>query len=291
MMKALIVAAGYGTRFFPVTKTVPKEMLPLVDRPAISFIIEELYHSGVREVLVISSRRKKCLEDYFDREIELEQVLGIKGEQSKLEKLKEEYIDNMSFHFVRQKEMRGTAHAIYMARHFMADDPFVVVYPDDIFISDPPLSKSLIEVHKKTGKNVLTGVEIPKEKISRFGIIDIGREIETDVYEVNDLIEKPRAGKAPSNFAAMGRYLFTPDFFTAVEPKLAPGIHEIYQTDGIVELAQENKVVFFNYKGEFYDTGEPLAYLKTITRYGLKNSEFANEYREFLVNLVKEFEN
>jgi UTP--glucose-1-phosphate uridylyltransferase len=288
-MKALIVAAGYGSRFFPVTKTVPKEMLPLIDRPAISFIIEELYLSGIREVLIITSRRKKCLEDYLDREIELEHFLGLKGEKDKLEKLQEKYMDDMNFHFIRQKEMRGTAHAIYLSRHFMADESFVVAYPDDIFISDPPLSKSLIEIHDKTGKNVLTGLELPMEIISRFGVIAPGKKIETDIYEVETVIEKPPVEEAPSKFAAMGRYLFTPEFFTVIEPKIAPGMREIYQTDGIIELAKKNKMVFFKFTGEFYDTGQPLGYLKTLTRYALNDSRFASDYKEFLIKLVREF--
>ncbi|MHA1167529.1 MAG: UTP--glucose-1-phosphate uridylyltransferase [Candidatus Hodarchaeales archaeon] len=293
IMKGLIVAAGYGSRFFPASKTVPKELFPLIEfdrvRPAISFILEEFYQAGLRDVIIITSRRKKSLEDYLDKEIELEHFLGIKKSESKLAKLREEYIDDMNFCFVRQKEMRGTAHAIYLAKPFTADETILVAYPDDIFISDPPLSKKLIEINQKTGKNVLTGLEVSQEEVSRFGIIEPGQKIDDDVYEVKGFVEKPSIDAAPSRIAGMARYLFTSEFFDEIEPLLEAKLDgEIYQTDGILKLAEKNKVVFYEYKGEYYDIGEPLGYLKTLTRYGLKNHAFSNEYRTFLKSLLSD---
>lgn len=281
-VKGVIIAAGYGTRFLPVTKTIPKEMLPLVDIPAIEFAVKELVDSGITDILVITSRRKKVLEDYFDREIELETIFSKEGANLKLEKLK--WSNNVKLHFLRQKEMRGTAHAINLAKSFVGNNPFIVLYPDDIFISDIPASKQLIEVYERTKKTVISIIKVSKEKITRFACIEA---IFDDEIHVQDIIEKPSKEEAPSNFASMGRYLFLPEIFDIFDEKInSQSAGEVFQTDGIKILAKKNKVVACEIKGTYLDTGVPIEYVKSIIKYSLSRKDLRNELLKFLKETV-----
>lgn len=285
-LKGVIVAAGYGTRFLPITKSIPKEMLPLIDRPAIEFIINEFLDSGIEDIVIISSRRKKVMEDYFDRDLELEEIFQKEGAFEKHHKLlrASELAD---VHFIRQKEMKGTAHAIYLAHAFIGTSPFVVAYPDDLFLCDIPLSKQLIMLFEKTNKNVLSALEIPKKEVSRYGIIDPEIAPDGTLY-VKDMVEKPPIDKAPSNLMSAGRYLFKPEILDIFKEQLATHKNgELFQTVGIDILAKRKQVVAKIVEGERLDTGEPISYIKAFTRYALSRPEYQASYLKFLESIIE----
>jgi len=259
-MKGVIVTAGYGTRFLPVTKTIPKEMLPLITRPSIEFIVEEFVASGITDILFITSRRKKSLEDYFDREIELESVFREGGEEKKLAKISPV---KANCYFVRQREMRGTGNALLLARPFTGGDPFVVAYPDDLHFGEKPLALQLIETYQRTGCTVLATLHDPPD-INRYGVISIS----PDGLHVTGIEEKPRKGKEPSREASIGRFLYTPDFLDALEDAWRKhGAGEFFHTPAVLALAKKGRVVFKRVEGERLDTGEPGGYLEAIIRY------------------------
>ena len=259
-MKGVIVAAGYGTRFLPVTKTIPKEMLPLVTRPSIGFIVEEFVASGITEILFITSRRKKALEDYFDREMELEAAFRSAGDAAKLAAIEPV---RASCYFVRQPEMRGTGHALLLARSFVGSEPFVVAYPDDLHFGTVPLARQLIETWQRTDCTVLATLHDPPD-INRYGIISIA----PDGLHVTDIIEKPARGKEPDREASIGRFLYTPDFLDelATQWKRHPG-GEFFHTPAVLALARQGRVVYRRVEGDRLDTGEPAGYLEAIVRY------------------------
>ena len=259
-MKGVIVAAGYGTRFLPVTKTVPKEMLPLVTRPSIDFIVEELVASGITEILFITSRRKKALEDYFDRERELEAAFEASGDRRKLAAIAPA---SASCYFVRQAEMKGTGHALLQARAFVGSEPFVVAYPDDLHFGTPPLAGQLIQAWEKTGCTVLATLHDPPD-LNRYGLISIA----ADGQHVTDIVEKPPKGKEPSREASIGRFLYTPDFLPELEEQWKRhGSGEFFHTPAVLSLARKGRVVYHRVQGERLDTGEPAGYLEAIVRY------------------------
>jgi len=259
-MKGVIVTAGYGTRFLPVTKTIPKEMLPLVTRPSIDFIVEEFVSSGITEILFITSRRKKALEDYFDRERELEAAFEAAGDRKKLALIAP---TPASCYFVRQPEMRGTGHALLLARAFVGNEPFVVAYPDDLHFGAPPLSRQLIQAWEKTGCTVLATLHDPPD-VNRYGLISIAE----DGLHVTDIVEKPPKGKEPSREASIGRFLYTPDFMAELEAEWKRhGAGEFFHTPAVLALARKGRVVYHRVQGERLDTGEPAGYLEAIVRY------------------------
>jgi UTP--glucose-1-phosphate uridylyltransferase len=259
-MKGVIVTAGYGTRFLPVTKTVPKEMLPLVTRPSIGFIVDEFIASGITEILFITSRRKKALEDYFDREMELEAAFRAAGDTAKLAAIEPA---RASCYFVRQPEMRGTGHALLLARSFVGSEPFVVAYPDDLHFGEVPLARQLIATWETTGCTVLATLHDPPD-VNRYGLISIA----ADGLHVTDIIEKPPKGKEPSREASIGRFLYTPDFLEELAAQWARhGSGEFFHTPGVLALARRGRVVFKRVEGERLDTGEPSGYLEAILRY------------------------
>ena len=275
-MKGVILAAGYGSRFLPVTKTVPKEMLPLIDKPSIDFIIEEFVASGIQEVLVVTSRRKKVLEDYLDREIELEVTFRLQGAKGKLEKIPP---PEAQIFFVRQKEMLGTGQALLLCKPFVNEAPFVVAYPDDIHLGEPPLTRQLIEVYERTGCCVLATIHDPPD-LERYGTIAIG----ADGLHVTDFVEKAPKGQEPSREASIGRYLYTPEIFPLLEEGWQRhGAGEFYHTEALRALAQAGKVVFKRVEGERLDTGEPEGFFKSLLRY----AETVPYLREILDEYVK----
>ncbi len=266
-MKGIIVAAGYGTRFLPATKTVPKEMLPLIDKPSIAFIVEEFLASGVTEILIISSRRKKVLEDYFDREIELETIFKAEGAQAKLDKIKPY---KAKIYFVRQQEMLGTGHALLQAKSILGDEPFVVAYPDDLHFGEKPLTKQLIEVFEQTGCSVLSTIHDPPN-LSRYGVLKLA----DDGFHVHDIIEKPEPGSEPSKEASIGRYLYTSELFTLLEEgwdQHRGG--EYYHTYALKQLMKQGKVVYRAVEGDRLDTGSPEGYLEAILRYAASSEQY-----------------
>lgn len=283
-VKGVILAAGYGSRFLPATKTLPKELFPLVDRPAIDFIVSEMVDAGIEDILIITSRRKKSLEDYFDREIELENALA--NSPAKLAKIQ---APKANIHFVRQQEMKGTGDALSLCKTFAGDDAIVVAYPDDLVFGTKSLSKQLIDVYNDTNKSVLAVKDMPNEDVSRYGVVSASEQIGDNTYRVNSLVEKPAKGTEPSTMVSIGRYLFTPDIFPVIDELIdLPREGEFYQTDVINELAQEGKVAALDFEGTRYDTGEPVGYLKTLIDYALTDSNYKNEVAEFLKEKAQE---
>jgi len=264
-MKGIIVAAGYGTRFLPVTKTIPKEMLPLVNKPSISFIVEELIASGIREILIVSSRRKKALEDFLDREIELETIFEREGGAAKLKNVKPY---DAEFFFTRQQEMKGTGHALLAAKPFVGNEPVVVAYPDDIHIGEPPLARQLVDLYEKTGCSVLATIYDPPD-LHRYGILAIA----PDNLHVKDMAEKPKPGAEPSREVSIGRYLYTPDFFDYLEEGFKKHLFgpnpagEYYHLYALKKLMERNKVVYKRAEGMRLDTGDQEGFLQAILTY------------------------
>lgn len=258
-MKGIIVAAGYGTRFLPVTKTVPKELLPVGLKPSIAYIVDEFVASGITDIVIISSRRKKALEDYFDREIELERVFEREGKSAKLELIQP---PSARIAFVRQSEMLGTGHALLQVKALLGDEPCVVAYPDDLHVGEPPLARQLVEVWEKTGKCVLATIHDPGD-VSRYGIVDP----EPDGVGVKGFVEKPPRGTEPSHEVSIGRYLYTPEFFDWLEEgwnRHSGG--EYFHAYALDRMIEAGKVAFRRVKGERLDTGEPAGYLDAVLR-------------------------
>ncbi len=271
-MKGLIVAAGYGTRFLPVTKTIPKEMLPLIDKPSIAFIIEEFINSGIDEILIITSRRKKSLEDFLDREIELESVFDKEGSAAKAAKIKPY---DAKFLFVRQQEMMGTGHALMQARPMLDGEPFVVAYPDDLHFGDKPLALQLIEKYRETGCSVMATLHNPPN-LERYGILKLA----DDGLHVTDIVEKPAPGTEPSCEASIGRYLYTPEIFDLLEEgwsKHTSG--EYFHTYALNKMMSAGNVVYCETEGERLDTGAPAGYLQAIIKYAMQDPELAEVLR------------
>lgn len=258
-MKGVIIAAGYGTRFLPVTKTVPKELLPVGTKPSIAFIVEEFMASGIDEIIVVTSRRKKVLEDWFDREIELEEVFRREGMADKLPLIER---PNARVSFVRQTEMRGTGHALLQVKPFLGGEACVVAYPDDIHIGTPPLARQLMDAHEKTGKSVLATILEPGD-VSRYGVVDP----DPDGISVRAFVEKPAKGREPSHEVSIGRYLYTPDFFEYIEEGWAKhGSGEYFHTYALDRLIAAGKVAFVRASGERLDTGDQAGYFEAILR-------------------------
>ncbi len=280
-MKGIIVAAGFGTRFLPVTKSVPKEMLPLVDKPSVAFVIEELIASGVRDIVVVTSRRKGAIESYLDRDVELEEVFRKEGSDRKLDLIKPY---DASFSFVRQPEMLGTGQALLLARPFIGEEPFVVAYPDDLHFGGTPLTRQLIEVHRQTGCSVLATLHDPPE-LNRYGILKLA----PDGLHVADIVEKPPRGSEPSREASIGRYLYTPELFDLLSAGWAAHRGgEYYHIHALRRLMQEGKVVFKRAEGERLDTGSPEGYLQAIIRYAGADPGYRKVLREAISKELKE---
>ncbi len=273
------MAAGYGTRFLPASKTVPKELFPLIDKPVIDFIVSEFISSGIEDILVVTSRRKKVLEDYLDREMELEGILS-----NNPEKLKKITPPNANIHFIRQREMKGTGDALSLCESFVNGCPFVVAFPDDLVFGPVPLAKQLIEVYLDSGKSVLAVKNMPNEDVSRYGVVNYNGQTGDNVYRIDGIVEKPKKGTEPSRLVSLGRYLFTPEIFGAIEElnHLRNGEGEFYQTELVNLLAQRDRVLALDFEGDRYDTGEPLGYLKTIVDYALAHEKYRAEFRQFL---------
>ena len=274
-MKAVIVAAGYGSRFLPVTKTIPKEMLPLIDRPAIDFIIEELVAAGINDILIITSRRKKVLDDYFDREVELEAVYTAEGKQQHLARIAP---TPANIYFVRQQEMKGTGHALLLARAFTGSEPFVVAYPDDIVFAQTSLSAQLIAAHRATGHSVLAVKDLAGSDVSRYGVVDPAGS--GNPCPVRQLVEKPPVGQEPSTLVSYGRYLFTAELYEHLEAGLKTHQGgEYYHVGAINSLAAAGRMTALDFEGQRLDTGDPMGYLEALCRYALTREDLADRAR------------
>lgn len=282
--KAIIPAAGLGTRFLPATKAQPKEMLPIVDKPTLQYIIEEAVDSGIEEILIITGRNKKSIEDHFDRSIELELELEKKGKVSLLEEVRK-ISDMVNIHYIRQKEPKGLGHAIYCAKSFIGNEPFAVLLGDDIVYAAKPCLKQMIEVYQEYKTTILGVQEVPVEDVNKYGIV-AGKHIEGRVYKVKDLVEKPAVKDAPSNVAILGRYIINPAIFAILE-HVQPGKGgEIQLTDALKELAQHEAVYAYSFEGRRYDVGDKQGFLEATVEYALRREDLREEFINYLIKVI-----
>lgn len=284
--KAVIPAAGLGTRFLPATKAQPKEMLPIVDKPTIQYIVEEAIHSGIEDIIIITGRGKMAIEDHFDKSYELENTLDAKGKRELLNLV--EYISNMaSIHYVRQKEPKGLGHAVWCARKFVGNEPFAVMLGDDVVVSQKPCLKQMIEVYEKYACSVLGVQKVEPSEVNKYGIVQLGKEITARIQEVQNMVEKPKTNEAPSNLAIMGRYILTPEIFDIIE-SIPPGAGgEIQLTDAIKVLNKKQKILSYDYEGTRYDVGDKLGYIKATVEFAINREDLGEAVREYLWTLMR----
>ncbi|MED4976445.1 UTP--glucose-1-phosphate uridylyltransferase GalU [Heyndrickxia faecalis] len=283
--KAIIPAAGLGTRFLPATKAMPKEMLPIVDKPTIQYIVEEAVESGIEDIIIVTGKGKRAIEDHFDNAWELEQNLAEKGKFDLLEKVR--YSSNLAnIHYIRQKEPLGLGHAVWCARNFIGDEPFAVLLGDDIVQNDPPCLKQLIDQYEETRSSVIGVQQVAEEETHRYGIIapvvQEGRR-----YQVEKFVEKPKQGTAPSNLAIIGRYLLTPEIFMFLDKQEKGAGGEIQLTDAIQELNQIQRVFAYRYEGKRFDVGEKLGFVTSTIEMALQHEEIKHDLMTFLENIIK----
>lgn len=286
--KAIIPAAGLGTRFLPATKAQPKEMLPIVDKPTLQYIIEEAVESGIEDILIITGRNKKSIEDHFDKSVELELTLEKRGKQELLEQVRN-ITDMANIHYIRQKEPKGLGHAIYCAKNFIGNEPFAVFLGDDIVDSKKPCLKQMIEVYEELKTTVLGVQEVGIDEVMKYGIVK-GNNIKDRLYNVEDLVEKPSKEEAPSNIAIMGRYIITSEIFEILENTKPGKGGEIQLTDALKELAKRQAMYAYNFEGKRYDAGDKLGFLKATVEFALKRDGLKDEFKKYLINLVKHLE-
>ncbi|UYO20108.1 UTP--glucose-1-phosphate uridylyltransferase GalU [Bacillus sp. 41-22] len=282
--KAIIPAAGLGTRFLPATKAMPKEMLPIVDKPTIQYIVEEAIESGIEDIIIVTGKGKRAIEDHFDHSFELEQSLLEKGKLEILKKVQES--SKINIHYIRQKEPQGLGHAVWCARKFIGNEPFAVLLGDDIVQAETPCLRQLIDQYEATQSSVIGVQTVPKTETHRYGIIDPlvqkGRS-----YQVSKFVEKPAKGTAPSNLAIMGRYVLTPEIFMFLEDQQTGAGGEIQLTDAIQRLNEIQRVFAYDFEGKRYDVGEKLGFIQTTIEMALQHDELKNELLGYMENLLK----
>ena len=285
--KAIIPAAGYGTRFLPATKALPKEMLPIIDTPTIQYIVEEAVKAGIEDIIIVTGKQKRAIEYHFDRNVEIEVELENKGKLELLEKVK--YPTLAKIHYVRQREMAGLGDAILTARSFIGDEPFAVLLGDDVVINEErPAIKQLMDESEKTGCSVIGVQTVPENQTHRYGVI-APKGHEGKLYEVETFVEKPAQGTAPSNLAIMGRYVLNPGIFKHLEKKHVGVGGEVQLTDAIQMLNEEEKVYAYDFDGARYDVGETIGFVKTTIDFALK-SDLKDELVPFLKDKLSELE-
>jgi len=283
--KAIIPAAGLGTRFLPATKAMPKEMLPIVDKPTIQYIVEEAIESGIEDIIIVTGKGKRAIEDHFDHAFELEQNLMEKGKYELLEKVK--HASNLAnIHYIRQKEPKGLGHAVWCARKFIGDEPFAVLLGDDIVQAEKPCLRQLIDEYEKTQASIIGVQPVPESETHRYGIID---PIEQDGrrYQVRKFVEKPKQGTAPSNLAIMGRYILNPEIFMFLEEQRIGTGGEIQLTDSIQRLNEIQRVFAYDFEGKRYDVGEKLGFIKTTIEFALQDQDLRDDVIQFIGKLLQ----
>jgi len=285
--KAVIPAAGLGTRFLPATKAQPKEMLPIIDTPTIQYVVQEAVDSGIEDILIISGKGKRAIEDHFDRNYELEEMLAEKGEQTILNEIRH-IGDIANIHFIRQKEMNGLGDAIRYARYHVGNEPFAVLLGDTIIDTVIPATQQLIDIYEQYRSSVVSVEEVPRDKVSRYGIIG-GNQISERLWQITQMIEKPDIDKSPTNLAFASRYILTPAIFDAIDKTSAGKNNEIQLTDAMTYLLQWEPIHAYVTQGTRYDVGNKMDYLKTIVHYALKRDEFAEEFKNYLKELTRSF--
>lgn len=281
--KAVIPAAGLGTRFLPATKASPKEMLPLVDKPLIQYVVEEAVGAGIREIIIITGRGKRAIEDHFDISFELEETLRQNGKLELMESLRK-ISDMADFCYIRQRQALGLGHAILSAKNLIGDEPFAVLLGDDIIDHPTSALQQMIDLYQKNQAPLIGIQKVPKSEVRQYGVIDAEAAVD-GLYKINDLVEKPSPKEAPSNLAVIGRYILTPEIFELLE-KTKPGKNnEIQLTDALKELARLRNMYGYVIQGKRFDAGDKLGFLKATVEMGLKNPELGKEFRKFLKDL------
>jgi len=284
--KAIIPAAGLGTRFLPATKAMPKEMLPIVDKPTIQYIVEEAIKSGIEDIIIVTGKTKRSIEDHFDNAFELEQNLLEKKKYELLEKVQASS-KMVDIHYIRQKEPRGLGHAVWCARKFIGDEPFAVLLGDDIVQAEKPCLRQLMDEYDKTLSSVIGVQTVPEDETHRYGIID-PLEQEGRRYQVRNFVEKPAAGTAPSNLAIMGRYVLTPEIFMFLEQQNVGAGGEIQLTDAIQNLNEIQRVFAYDFEGKRYDVGEKLGFVQTTIEMALQHPELRGDMVTMMKRILEE---
>jgi UTP--glucose-1-phosphate uridylyltransferase len=287
--KAIIPAAGLGTRFLPATKAQPKEMLPIVDKPTIQYIIEEAVASGIEDIIIVTGRGKRAIEDHFDKSYELEETLAKKGKYEQLEEV--QGISKLAnIHYIRQKEPLGLGHAISCASRFIGDEPFAVLLGDDIVHSpEKPCLKQLIDVYERYNSSVIGVQEVPEQEVSKYGVISINQNgIEDGVYHINDLVEKPKVEEAPSTYAIMGRYVLRPEIFDILEDQMPGAGNEIQLTDAIKKLNEQQMVVGYEFQGDRHDVGDKFGFIRATLEFALEREDLKSQLINYLQEVLDE---
>ena len=282
--KAVIPVAGLGTRFLPATKTVPKELLPIVDIPAIQYVVQEAVDSGISEVIFVTGRGKDSIEDHFDEAPELEQVLEGRGQTETVKNLRRiaEMIEVVS---VRQKRPLGLGHAVLCARDLVGDEPFAVFLSDDLIDASVPCMRQLVEIFEEKKESVIALRRVPEQEVQKYGIVQ-GKQLSNRLYEVEDMVEKPRPQEAPSRMAIIGRYILRPEIFSFLEKVSSGKGGEIQLTDGISQLARRKKVYGYEFEGEHYDIGDKLGFVRATVAYALKRPDLEEQVRDHLRTVI-----
>jgi len=283
--KAVIPAAGFGTRFLPATKSQPKEMLPIVDTPVIQYVVEEAASAAISDLLMVIGKGKRSIEEHFDRSFQLESQLEAKGKRSELEAMRR-ISELAEIHFVWQKEMRGLGDAVYCARHHVHDDPFVVLLGDTLIDAPKPAALQLVELYEELQDPIVLVEEVEPEKVSRYGIID-GDEIRPGVFRIRDIVEKPRQNEAPSNLAIAGRYLLTPDIFGHIEQTRPDHGGEIQLTDALRALVKQRPMYGLRLAGQRCDIGNKEGFIRTNIQFALKRADMVDDLKHFIKQLAE----
>lgn len=283
--KAIIPAAGLGTRFLPATKAMPKEMLPIVDKPTIQYIVEEAIESGIEDIIIVTGKGKRAIEDHFDHSFELEQNLLEKGKLELLTAVQKSS-KMVDIHYIRQKEAKGLGHAIWCARKFIGNEPFAVLLGDDIVQANKPCLKQLIEQYNRYKSSIIGVQSVSEEEVSRYGIVD-GKEIHNRLYSLKNLVEKPNKNEAPSNIAIMGRYILSPQIFEILNNQKPGAGGEIQLTDAIAELNRKEAVYAYEFEGIRYDVGEKLGFIKTTLEFALQRQDLRDNLLAYLKELTE----
>ena len=283
--KAIFPVAGLGTRFLPATKSIPKEIMTLVDRPLIQYAIDEARAAGIKEFIFVTSRGKSALEDYFDNAPELESALQSKGKTKLLEALKETNMDSGAIAYMRQNQPLGLGHAVWCARRLLGDEPFAVILPDDVIAAETPCLQQMVEAHAETGGNMVAAMEVPDSMISSYGVLDVKEDLGS-VVSVKGMVEKPPAGQAPSNLAVIGRYILTPKVMNNLNEKKLGAGGEIQLTDAIArEITDSDDVYGFRFRGQRFDCGSKAGFLQATVAFGLAREDLREEFGQFLTEM------
>ncbi|MFN4154430.1 MAG: UTP--glucose-1-phosphate uridylyltransferase GalU [Paracoccaceae bacterium] len=285
VLKAVFPVAGLGTRFLPATKSIPKEIMTLVDRPLIQYAIDEARSAGIKEFIFVTSRGKSALEDYFDVAPELESALRKAGKDHLLEVLKDTNMDSGAIAYIRQNRPQGLGHAVWCARRLIGNEPFAVLLPDDVIAADKPCLQQMIEAYAETGGNLVAAMEVPPEKASSYGVLDIGNDMGS-IVEAKGMVEKPPFGTAPSNLAVIGRYILSPDVLTNLNKIKQGAGGEIQLTDAIAEEIGKSKVYGYRFRGQRYDCGSKAGFLQATVAFGLARPDLREEFGTYLNDML-----